>query len=302
MSRLDAPGTLNPIGIANIAPAILAFGTDEQKARFLRPMLRGDEIWCQGFSEPDAGSDLAALSMSAVRDGDHFVVNGQKVWNTFGNLASWCELLVRTDPTAPRHKGISCLLVDMSSPGIDVRPLVTITGEREFNELFFTDVVVPVDALLGAENEGWTVAMATLTSERSGVAALHLGVRKKIARLIELARHTGLGEGRAADHPAIRRQLAELYLRGEYLKLLSDRAVSGALHGRPSGPEASLVKIVWSEIEQQIAEVTGDVLGPEANTGQWGRDRVYARAFSIAGGTTQVNKNIIAQRVLGLPR
>ena len=180
--RAGAPGTLNPIGLANIAPSIMAFGTDAQKERYLRPMLRGDEIWCQGFSEPDAGSDLASLSTSARWNGDGWIVNGQKVWNTYGMLASFCELLVRTDPTASKHRGITCLLVDMALPGIEVRPLQTLTGEREFCELFFTDVFVPADAILGAENDGWTVAMATLSFERGGVASLHLQLRHRIRR------------------------------------------------------------------------------------------------------------------------
>ena len=302
MSRAEAPATLNPLGIANIAPAIIEFGTEEQKRHLLPAMLRGDDIWCQGFSEPDAGSDLAALRTAAVRDGDHYVVNGQKVWNTLGHLATWCELLVRTDPDAPKHRGISCLLVDMRSPGIEVRPLATITGEREFSELSFTDVRVPVANLLGPENDGWRVAMTTLLHERGGVAALHLGVRKRIARLLALARETPVGDGTAADDPVLRQRLARVYLEGEYLKLLSDRAVSGALHGRPAGPETSIAKLVWSELEQHVAEVAGDVLGPDATTGGWGRDLVASRSFTIAGGTTQVNKNVIAQRILGLPK
>ena len=291
LSGAGAPGTLNVIGISNIAPSIMHHGTDEQKRRFLEPMLRGDEIWCQGFSEPNAGSDLASLQTRAVADGDDFVVNGQKVWNTFGNIADWCELLVRTDPDAP-----------MRLPGIEARPLVTITGEREFSEIFFTDVRVPKSALLGPENEGWRVAMTTLTHERGGVASLHLGVRKKIASLLDLARTTDRRGRPAAEDPVVRQRLARLYLEGEYLKLLSDRAVSGLLHGREAGPETSLAKLVWSECETDIAEAAGELLGPAANTGTWGRDRVYVRALSIAGGTTQVNKNIVAQRVLGLPR
>ena len=302
LSRSGAPGTLNVIGISNIAPSIMQHGTDQQKRRFLEPMLRGDEIWCQGFSEPNAGSDLASLQTGAVTDGDDFVVNGQKVWNTFGSIADWCELLVRTDPDAPKHKGISCLLVDMRLAGIEARPLVTITGEREFSEIFFTDVRVPKSALLGPENEGWRVAMTTLTHERGGVASLHLGVRKKIASLLDLARTTERRGRPAGEDPVLRQQLARLYLEGEYLKLLSDRAVSGLLHGREAGPETSLAKLVWSDCETHIAEMAGQLLGPAANTGTWGRERVYARALSIAGGTTQVNKNIVAQRVLGLPR
>ncbi len=303
LHRAGAPGTLNPIGLANIAPAILQFGTEEQKRTLLPRMLRGDDIWCQGFSEPGAGSDLASLSTRAVRDGDAYVVNGQKVWNTLGHLANWCELLVRTDPDAPRHKGITCLLVDMSLPGIEVRPLVTITGDREFSELFFTDVRVPIDCRLGPENQGWTVAMTTLAHERAGVADLHLSVRTKIRSLIDLARETCHPDGsRATDDPLVRQRLAAAYLEGEYLKLLADRAISGQLHGRATGPESSLAKLVWSDIEQELGLIAGEILGPAANSGEWGRDRVYSRALSIAGGTTQVNKNVIAQRILGLPR
>ncbi len=297
MHRARAPGTLNPLGISNIAPAIMAYGTEEQKLRFLPRMRRGDDIWCQGFSEPDAGSDLASLQTRAEPVGDHFVVNGQKTWNTLGHLANWCELLVRTDPEAPRHRGISCLLVDMTLPGIEVRPLRTITGEREFNEIFFTDVRVPADALLGPLHDGWRVAMTTLTYERGTVANLHLGLRDKIRRLLVEATRRG-----AADSPSVRLRLAEVYLQGEVLKLLADRAVSGELAGRPMGPESSIAKLVWSDAEQLLGEVAGDVLGPEANTGSWGRERVYMRALSIAGGTTQIQKSIIAQRILGLPR
>ena len=221
MHRAKAPGTLNPIGISNIAPSIMQFGTDAQKQRFLRPMLRGEDIWCQGFSEPSAGSDLASLATTAVRDGDHFVVNGQKVWNTLGHIADWCELLVRTDPTVAKHKGISCLLVDMTLPGIEVRPLVTITGEREFNEIVFNDVRVPTDALLGPEHQGWMVAMTTLAYERAGVAGLHLGLRTKIAALIELAQETPGQDGRpVSQDPVFRQRLAAAHSLGESLKLL----------------------------------------------------------------------------------
>jgi alkylation response protein AidB-like acyl-CoA dehydrogenase len=303
MHRAKAPGTLNPIGLSNIAPAIIEHGTDEQKRTLLPRMLRGDDIWCQGFSEPNAGSDLASLTTSAVLDGDCWVVNGQKTWNTFGHLANWCELLVRTDPSVPKHTGITCLLVDMTLPGIEVRPLATITGEPEFNEIFFTDVRVPTTATLGVVNEGWRVAMTTLAYERGQVAKLHLGTRAKIRRLIDEASTVPLGDGRVAtDDPVLRQKLARVYLAGELLKLISDRAISGELHGRAMGPEGSIAKLLWSETEQRVVEVASDVLGPDALSGPWARDRVYSRALTIAGGTTQVNKNIVAQRILGLPR
>lgn len=297
MHRAGAPGTVNIIGLSNIAPAIMEHGTEEQKRTLLPRMLRGDDIWCQGFSEPDAGSDLASLSTSAVLEDDHFIVNGQKTWNTLGAFANRCELLVRTDRSAPKHRGISCLLVDMTLPGIEVRPLVTIAGERDFSEIFFTDVRVPRDALLGPLHDGWRVAMTTLAYERGTVANLHLGLRKRIADLLAVARQSG-----AARDPVVRQRLARVYLEGELLKLVSQRAISGALHGREMGPESSIAKLVWSEAEQHLGEVAGDVLGPDANAGRWGRDRVGMRSYTIAGGTTQVNKNILAQRILGLPR
>ncbi|HEX4493351.1 MAG TPA: acyl-CoA dehydrogenase family protein [Acidimicrobiia bacterium] len=303
MHRAGAPGTLNPLGLSNIAPAIIEHGTDEQKRTLLPRMLRGDDIWCQGFSEPNAGSDLASLQCRAVRDGDVWIVNGQKTWNTLGHLANWCELLVRTDTDAPKHKGITCLLVDMTLPGVEVRPLVTITGEVEFNEIFFTDVRVPVSQTLGPVNEGWRVAMTTLAYERGTVAKLHMGLRSKVQRLLTLARETPGRDGApVSEDPVLRQKLARVYLEAELLKLISERAISAELHGRAMGPEGSIAKLVWSETEQHLTEVASDVLGPDALSGAWARDRVYSRALTIAGGTTQVNKNILAQRILGMPR
>jgi len=297
LSRAEAPPGLNPIGISNIAPAIMTYGTSEQKERHLRRMLRADDIWCQGFSEPDAGSDLASLRASAVQDGDHFVVNGQKVWTTLGHLADWCELLVRTDPAAPKHKGISCLLVDMTLPGVEVRPLVTITGGREFNALFFDDVRVPADCLLGPLNDGWRVAITTLANERASVANLHLGLGKKVQRVLAAAQANG-----SASDPIVRQRLAGAVTDHRLLELLAGRAVESAAAGRPPGPEGSLAKLVWSVANQDLAETAGAVLGEEGNTGEWGRERVYVRALTIAGGTTEVNKNLLGERVLGLPR
>ncbi len=294
--RAGAPPTLNPIGLANIAPAILQHGREDQKRRYLPPMQRGDEIWSQGFSEPGAGSDLAGLETRAVDEGDCFRVTGQKVWNSLGEWADWCQLLVRSDPDKPRHAGISCLLLDMKLPGIEVRPTTTITGESEFAEIFLDDVRVPKDALLGEPDGGWAVAMTTLTSERAGVATLHLGVSRRIARLAETVRARSTPVG-----PVAREKLARLYLHGRLLERLSQRALSAILSGR-AGPEGSLVKLVWSEVEQEIGETAAELLGREALGGEWARTRLAARSYSIAGGTTQVNKNIVAQRVLGLPR
>ncbi len=281
----------------NIAPAIMQWGTEEQKTRFLPRMLRGDDIWCQGMSEPNAGSDLASLQCRAVLDGDVFVVNGQKTWNTYGHLADWCQLYVRTDTTVAKHKGISCLLVDMSVPGIEIRPLVTITGDPGFSELFFTDARIPASALLGPLNEGWKVATTTLSHERAGVAKLHLALRRGVRELIDAARANG-----TADDPVVRQRLARVYLEAEYLKLLADRAISGQLHGRATGPEASVTKLVWSDVSNHLAEVASDVYGVDGWNLSNGMRRVSVRQVSIAGGTTQVNKNIVAQRVLGMPR
>jgi alkylation response protein AidB-like acyl-CoA dehydrogenase len=297
MDRAGAPFDLNPIGMANIAPAIMTYGTEEQKRTLLPRMLRGDDLWCQGFSEPGAGSDLASLRTAAVRDGDAYVVNGQKVWTSMADVADWCELLVRTDPEAPKHRGISTLLLDMSLPGIEVRPLRTMTGENDFSEVFFDNVRVPVSALLGPENDGWRVAITTLANERAGVLKLYLGMRRRVASLYDAAREAG-----RADDPVVRQALARCYLEVELLKGLSDASVRAALDGREPGPEGSLGKLFWAQLGNHIAEAAGLVLGPTANTGQWGNTRVYTPAMSIAGGTTAVNKNIIATRVLGLPR
>jgi len=302
MHRADAPAALNPIGLANIAPSIMTWGTEEQKRTLLPRMRRGDDIWCQGFSEPDAGSDLAALRCRAVVDGDDFIVNGQKVWNTLGHFADYCELLVRTDPDAPKHQGITCLLVDMHLPGITVKPLTTLTGADEFAEIFFVDVRVPQTALLGPVNQGWQVAMTTLSNERAGVANLHLGVRKKIARLIQAARERKIDGQAVSQDPIARQHLARAYLYGEYQKALADVCIAGELNQRPPGAESSITKQSWSDIEHMIAETSARVLGDEAHRGNWGDNRLYSRATSIAGGTTQINKNIIARRVLGMPK
>lgn len=302
MHRAGAPSPLNPIGINNIAPSIMAYGTQEQKQKYLKRMLSGEDIWSQGFSEPEAGSDLASLRTRATEDGDHFVIQGQKVWNTLGHYADYCELLVRTDPTATKHNGISCLLVDMKTPGIEVRPLTTLTGAKEFAEIFLDNVRVPKSCLLGPFHQGWMVAMNTLSNERAGIASLHLGVRKKVKDLIAEAKKIEI-DGRAlTQDSAIRQKLARTYVYGEMQKALADVTIAGAANGKPPGPESSIIKIAWGEVEDMIAETSAQVLGSTALQDRWGDNRLYTRATSIAGGTTQVNRNIVAQRVLGLPR
>jgi hypothetical protein len=298
MSAAGAPGVVNVIGVSNIAPAIMAVGTDEQRARFLRPMLRGDEIWSQGMSEPDAGSDLASLRTSARADGATFVVNGQKTWNSLGRHADWCQLYVRTDPEAPKHKGISCLLVDMKTPGVEVRPLRTMTGDLTFSELFFTDVVVPGTNLLGNLNEGWRVAMTTLSHERAGVARLHLSLRERLNRLMDDAK------GRPAmSDPVIRDRLMGVYSRIATMGWTTTRELQAIGAGRqPSATMGSIAKLMWSLNEQALAELAVDLLGFEALAGRWGKNLAGSRQSTIAGGTTEINRNILAEHGLGLPR
>lgn len=300
-TRARAPMPLNVIGMNNIAPAIMQYGTESQKLTLLPRMMRAEDIWCQGMSEPEAGSDLAALRTRAVRDGDDFVVNGQKIWTSLGHRADWCQLYVRTDPEAPKHKGISCLIVDMTLPGIEARPLVTLNGDADFAEVFFHDVRVPADALLGPLNSGWQVATTTLSHERAGAARLYAEMQVRLEELADdIAAHTD-----ALDDPVTLRRLGEIALRIKYLEVLCQRSISATLHG---GPEivalgsASLAKTVWGEIGQDMAALAFDVLGTGGSGSPWANYRLTSRSLTIAGGTSQINKNITAQRVLGLPR
>ena len=298
MAAAGAPGPVNIIGVSNIAPALMALGTTEQQERFLAPMLRGEEIWSQGMSEPDAGSDLASLRTSARTEGDVFVVNGQKTWNSLGRHADWCQLYVRTDPDVPKHKGISCLLVDMTTPGIEVRPLKTMAGELTFSELFFTDVVVPRDNLLGPLNGGWGVAMTTLSHERAGVARLHLSISGRLEKLMADAK----GRSAIAD-PVLRDRLMSVYARVACMRWTTTRELEAVGLGRqPSPSMGSIAKLMWSTIEQDLAELAIDLLGLEALSGGWARNLAASRQTSIAGGTTEINRNILAEHGLGLPR
>jgi alkylation response protein AidB-like acyl-CoA dehydrogenase len=302
MARAGAPGPVNAIGVANIGPAIMAMGTGEQKDRYLRPMLRGDEIWSQGMSEPGAGSDLASLTCRAVRDGDHFIVNGQKTWNSNGDRADWCQLYVRTNLEAPKHKGITCLLVDMRSEGIEARPILTMAGDRGFSELFFADVRVPMSALLGEVDGGWMVATSTLSNERAGVASLYLSIRSTFDRLLAAAVATRADGARPIDSPLARQRLMATFIAVRNLEFLAKRSLGATLSGRPPGAEGSVIKLAWSQAGQSIARTAVDVLGLDALEGDWGRALLSSVSVSIAGGTTEVNKNIIGERVLGLPR
>jgi len=298
MSRTGAPGPINSIGVANIAPAIMQYGSDDQKDRFLRPLLRGDEIWSQGMSEPDAGSDLASLRTSAVLDGDAFVINGQKTWNSLGQFADWCQLYVRTDPSSSRHRGISCLLVDLRTEGIEVQPIRSITGSSSFSELFFTDVRVPRDALLGPLDKGWTVAMTTLSYERAGVARLHLMLSK---RLGELLAEPAIGA--ALTDTRVRDRVASVYSDIACMRWMTDRSLTQQRQGEPAGATGSLTKLAWARAEQKLAALAVDLLGAGALVeGTWATNLASACQTSIAGGTTEINLNIVAEHGLGLPR
>jgi alkylation response protein AidB-like acyl-CoA dehydrogenase len=252
------------------------------------------------MSEPEAGSDLAALRTKAVRDGDDFVVTGQKIWTSLGHKAKWCQLYVRTDPEAPKHKGISCLIVDMTLPGIETRPLVTLNGDTDFAEVFFHEVRVPADALLGPLNAGWQVATTTLSHERAGAARLYAELEVRLEELV--ADFAEIDGGDALDDPVILRRLGEIAVRIKYLEVLCQRAISATLHGGDALGSASLAKTVWGEIGQDLAALAFDVLGTRGVHGRWSDYRLTSRSLTIAGGTSQINKNITAQRVLGLPR
>jgi alkylation response protein AidB-like acyl-CoA dehydrogenase len=295
-----APTPVNVIGINNIAPAIMQYGTERQRRELLPRMVRADDIWCQGMSEPDAGSDLASLRTRAVPDGDDFVVTGQKTWTSNGHRADWCALFVRTNPDVPKHRGISCLVVDMRSPGIEARPLRTLTGDAEFAEVFFDDVRVPASALLGPLDGGWAVATSTLSHERAGAARLYAMIRLRLRDLVEdlrTAERRGLVD---LDDPLVLARLGELDTRLAFLAVLCQRSIA-ATASDASGL-ASLAKTVWGELEQDVAALGHDLLGAHDPGGRWSVARLTTRSLTIAGGTTQVNKNVTAQRVLGLPR
>ncbi len=302
MAAVGAPGVVNAIGVANIAPAIMTYGTPEQQERFLRPMLRGDHIWSQGMSEPESGSDLASLRCRALIDGDgddgDFVVTGQKTWNSNGDRADWCQLYVRTDPDVPKHQGITCLLVDMTLPGIEVRPIRTMAGDSGFAEVFFDEVRVPRSALLGEVGQGWHVATRTLSNERAGVAVMYLHLRRKLDRLLDEV---------VDPSPVARQALAARYTEVRILELLAKRMLGAMLAGKMPGAEGSVIKLAWASTDQALTRTATEVLGPasidgEANAGTWAWDLLSSRSLTIAGGTTEVNKNIIGERVLGLPR
>jgi alkylation response protein AidB-like acyl-CoA dehydrogenase len=313
MARAEAPPMANSLGLGLIGPTIIAYGTDEQKKRFIPKILSAEEIWCQGFSEPNAGSDLAALQTEARLDGDHYVVNGQKVWTSYGWIGNWCELVVRTDSNVPKHKGLSVLLIDMKSPGVEVRPLKQMTGESEFNEIFFRDVRVPVANLLGKVNDGWNVAVSTLMYERGSYGArLHLIFKRAITRLIELSHKFQKDGHPAAQDPITRQKLAQCYAEIEIMRWNQLRAFSRVTATGVPGPEGSIQKIFWSELNQRLQQIAQEIFGPygqllagdkdAVDNGIWSYGYLRTRGNTIEAGTSEVQRNIIGHFVLGLPR
>jgi 3-oxocholest-4-en-26-oyl-CoA dehydrogenase alpha subunit len=285
--------TINTVG-----PTIMRFGTEAQKEFFLPRIASGDLHFAIGYSEPGAGTDLASLRTRAVRDGNEWVINGQKMWTSLIQYADYVWLACRTDPDAPKHKGISTLLVDMKTPGVEVRPLRTMAGDLTFSELFFTDVAVPRANLLGNLNEGWKVAMTTLSYERAGVARLHLSLRDRLNRLMDDAK--GLP---AMSDPVIRDRLMAIYARIATMGWTTTRELQAIGAGRqPSAMMGSIAKLMWSLIEQALADLAVDVMGLEGLGGRWGKNLASSRQSTIAGGTTEINRNILAEHGLGLPR
>jgi alkylation response protein AidB-like acyl-CoA dehydrogenase len=300
LGRSGAPLPVNVLGLLLAGPTIMTWGTQEQKDRYLAPILSAEEVWCQGFSEPEAGSDLASLKTRAIKDGDRWVVSGQKVWTSGAQYSKWCMLVARTDSEAPKHKGLTYFLMDMEQDGVQVRPLRQITGEPEFNELFIDGAVIADENVVGGVGNGWKVALTTLMNERAGLAFfLQVRMRQLLDRLIEEAAGDGL-----LDDPVIADRLGELYLKAEVLRLTAYRGLTAVQkYGQP-GPEGSLTKWMWSDTNQQLTEFAADLLGPRAlRAGEpWAYELLRARGNSIEGGTTEVLKNIVAERVLGLPK
>jgi alkylation response protein AidB-like acyl-CoA dehydrogenase len=300
MVRAQAPSAANVLGLAMGGPTVIAHGTEEQKRRYLEPILSANEIWCQGFSEPGSGSDLASVKTRGVRDGDGWVVTGQKVWTTLAQHAKWCMLVARTDPDAPKHQGLSYFLMDMEQDAVQVRPLRQITGESEFNELFIEEARIPDENIIGGEGNGWAVAITTLMHERATLAfGLQIAVKLALRELMDEVR-----EARASRDPIVRDRLAQLYIESEVLRLNAYRGLSAIMRDGVPGPEGSLGKWQWAEVNQALTELAMDLRGPRAilYDDTWTFRFLRSRANSIEGGTTEILKNIVAERVLGLPR
>ena len=307
--RARAPRIIGHVGLDLVGPALIEHGTEAQKKRFLENMRTSQELWCQGFSEPNAGSDLGGLRTRAVLDGDHWVVSGQKVWTSVAECADWCFLLARTDTEVKKHAGISALLVDMKQPGIDVRPLRQITGEAEFNEVFFDNVRVPKENVVGKPGDGWKIAMGILAHERGPMWAFmfHGYMTEDLSQLLALAKRKGLDRD-----PVFRQRLARAHGDIEIMRLLGCRSLTAESRGEHLGPKTSLEKLFGSELSQRVRELAMDVLGSDGLVGldderaewegRWLRFYLFSRADTIMGGTSEVQRTVIAHQLLGLPR
>ncbi len=312
LAAAGAPEFVNIVGLDVLGPSLLRFGNDEQRRRYIPAILSAEEIWCQGFSEPEAGSDLASLRTRAVQDGDTYVISGQKTWVSWGQYATWCGVLARTDDSVPRHRGISMLIVDMASPGVEVRPMTQITGHAEFSELFLDDVVVPRENLLGQAGDGWKIAMYTLGHER-GTAALprQVKLRTWLDRAVSVAAQRELDGRPVLANPEAQTALARALIEIEVLRHHAYRTVGEFLNGGAVGPESSSVKLLMAEAEQRLAATVLEVLGPALLDGDpdhvhendfWYETYLYSRAASVYGGTRQIQRDIIADRILSLPK
>jgi len=300
LGRARAPLPANVLGLLLAGPTIMVWGDDAQKERYLPPILNADEIWCQGFSEPEAGSDLAAVKTFARKEGNEWIVSGQKVWTSGAQYSKWCMLVARTDRDVAKHKGLTYFILDMEQAEVEVLPLKQITGEAEFNELFISEARIPEENVLGGVGNGWKVALTTLMNERAGLGFfLQVRLRNLLDELFEECGRRGL-----LDDPVVADKLAALHVKTEILRLTAYRGLTAIeKYGQP-GPEGSLVKWIWSSTNQELVQVAVDVLGAEGLTfgTRWSYELLRARGNTIEGGTTEILKNIIAERVLGLPK
>ena len=309
LARIGSPQLVNLLALSMVGPLLIDHGTEAQKMRYLRPILEASEIWCQGYSEPGAGSDLAAVATRADRDGDEYVVNGQKVWTSYAQYADMCILLARTSSVGAKHQGLTLMVVDMRSRGIEVRPLRQMNGDSEFNEVYFTDVRVPRENVVGEEGQGWKMAVALLMYERATLTfQRQLQSRVALEDLINFAReHRG-----TAGDPVIAQRVAQAYIESQALRLTSLRHLTRQLRGEPPGPEGSIEKLFWSEMYQRMLEIPLSIAGPYGQLtnedprapleGRWPHLFLYSRGRTIAAGTSEIQRGIIAQRVLDLPK
>jgi alkylation response protein AidB-like acyl-CoA dehydrogenase len=312
-ARADAPYiSVNFVGLMHAGPTLIAEGTDAQRARHLRAILSGEHVWCQGFSEPEAGSDLASLRTQATRHGDEYVVSGQKIWSTRAHVADYCELLVRTDPDAPKHKGITWLILDMHQPGVEVRPMRTLDGESHFCVVFLDEARVPVGNRVGDENDGWRVTNVTLRFERGTAFAQHIiTMRSQLRKLVSLARSRRTADGVAWDDPGLRRKVGRMDAGVEALWRMTQMGIAEAEHTGAPAPSGSAIKLRYSELSQEIAETAlhvagraaiGSTPGEGGGTAELVREYLWSLQYTIAAGTSQIQRNLIAERILGMPR